>query len=87
MRSTLLEFLTCGRLGALEIGQSPEEVSATLGAPSDVSTSRHPLIWQFGSLELAFESERDSNVDRLTLIALYFRDGSRRLPGALELQG
>lgn len=79
MDVTVQEFLTTGRLGRLELGQSSTDVRAILGNPSDVSKFRPPLIWQYGSLELSFDSPIQSDVDRLILIGLYFRDKSRRL--------
>ncbi len=77
---SLLEFLQTGTLSPLAIGMSRQDVESSLGKPDDVSTSRKPLIWKYGPLQLTFDNARQY---ALAGIELYTSDLDEPLPAAL----
>lgn len=83
--STLRDLFVLGRLGPFRGGLAPENVRSLLGAPGDTSVTRNPMIWTYGSLQVAFL--RDMNRDVLGFIGLYFREGELDLPSSIEFEG
>jgi hypothetical protein len=64
------EFLLAGRLEPLAWGISPEEVQKLLGPPEDTSVGKKPLIWKFGSAELAFFRNKTTETTALESVCL-----------------
>src|SRR4051794_14668968 len=79
----LREFLTDGRLGALQLGLAPAEVGSILGEPDDRSVRRRPaMLLRYGALELTFLPDNDANGERLIGISIQLDDPSRQIPAA-----
>ena len=81
--STLIQFLTQGKLGPLEIGLTRKDVRLVLGDPEDWPVGedkRSASIWKYEDLELSFVN------DELLGIWIEFHD-RLQLPEALGIQG
>jgi hypothetical protein len=87
LMASIDEFLQTGRLGAIAIGMSKDDVRGRLGEPDDVSVKKNPEIWKYGALQLTFY--RGSHVEGPVLsgIGLYFHDPTASLPDPLGLTG
>lgn len=83
VRTSLKDFLMSGRLGAIALGMTQQEVRGLLGAPEATSLPdlEPAVIWKYGSLEVTFLPE-----EGLHLIALELNDAPR-LPSALTIEG
>lgn len=81
----LREFLVHASLGPIKSGITPEEVAALCGLPEDVSVSRKPRIWKYGSLQIAFDDGPPGG--RLYFLGIYFRDAPIVLPGPIVRVG
>jgi hypothetical protein len=84
---TLEQFLRTGKLGALEVGMTTEQVHNLLGAPEDVSVQKRPLIWKYGSLQVSFFKEDKIAKETLDFIGLYFHSSDAPLPSPLSWSG
>ena len=83
--ATMCEFLTSGRLGTVQLGLRPEQVTQILGEPDDRSARSRPvLLLRYGSVELAFKPVPDSADSRLASVAVHFADPDRDVPPALR---
>jgi hypothetical protein len=88
MMATLAGFLKDGHLDGLQVGMLCGEVESLLGQPDDTFDYDPPLVWKYGSMQLAFDvrvSPRSGNRPEwhLTSITLYFHDPDLRLPKAI----
>src|SRR5438309_3657075 len=74
----LSDFLAVGKFGPLELGQTIDDVVATLGQADARSAKQEPLLIRYGDLQLAFDQ------NKLSLIALYFRIPRSPVPAVLR---
>ena len=82
---TMREFLTSGRLGAVQLGLRPEQVTQLLGQPDDRSARSRPvLLLRYGSVELAFMPVPDTADSTLASVAVHFAHPDRDVPPALR---
>ena len=65
----LLEFFKTGQFGPTHLGMTRGEVKRLLGSP-DNDTS--PTIWEYGGIELHFDTSRSSNPEAHLLIRITF---------------
>ncbi len=81
------EFLKTGRIGPLATGMMKETVRALLGDPEDTSISKHPEIWKYGPIELAYYRASDGSEPFLTSILYRFEPPSATPPQTLKWSG
>ena len=84
--ASILEFIRTGKLGHISTNVSKEEIENILGKPDDVTVSRKPRIYKYGSLQLAFYWDKEKEIGLLDSIHLYF-DGEPLFPSELCLGG
>lgn len=79
------EFLTSGRLGEVQLGLRPEQVTDVLGPADEQSTRRRPLLLlRYGAVELAFLHIPDTDDSRLVCAAIHFDQPDREVPQRLR---
>jgi len=72
--ASILEFIKTGKLGSVSLGISKEEIENILGKPDDVSVSRKPRIYKYGSLQLAFCWDKEKGKGLLNSIYMNFEN-------------
>jgi hypothetical protein len=65
----LLEFFKTGQFGPTHIGMTRSEIKAFLGAPDNYPS---PDIWEYGGVELHFDSSASTNLDTHPLTQITF---------------
>ena len=80
------DFLRTGQIGRLAMGMSKDAVRDLLGEPRDTSVRKHPEIWKYGQVELAFFRTSDGSSPVLTSIMYHFDDPTPP-PIGLEMTG
>jgi hypothetical protein len=83
--ASMLEFLTSGRLGEVQLGAGLEKLTDILGEPDDRSVRRRPIsILRYGAVEFAFQPIGGSGDSTLASIAVYFDRPDRGIHGVLR---
>ncbi len=70
MDVSMIEFLRTGRLGNIAISDTLDKVIYDLGEPDDISISRKPIIYKYGSIQFSFS--KNTLGDELSTIHFYF---------------
>ena len=65
----LLEFFKNGQFGPVHLGMTCAEVQKLLGSPDNVTS---PDIWEYGGVELHFDSSKSTNKSPQTLTQITF---------------
>lgn len=71
MDASIIEFLRTGRLGNIAISDTLDKVIYDLGEPDDISISRKPIIYKYGSIQFSFSKNTLGN--ELSTIHFYFQ--------------
>lgn len=79
-----IDFLTSGRLGAVQLGVLPERVSTLLGPADDESLRQKPVyVMRYGAVDFTFAQVPDTTDFRLAGTAIRFAS-QRPLPEVLR---
>lgn len=70
---SIIEFLKTGQLGRIVLGISLEDFELIAGVPDDVSISKKPMIYKYGSFQFSF-SKTKGNQYLLSSVHLYIED-------------
>jgi|SRR5579884_711217 len=83
--TSMREFLQTGRLGEVQPGLGPQQVTERLGPPEDQSVKRRPVqLFRYGAVEFAFMVVPGTADSRMVAVAIYFQDPDRAIPPPLR---
>jgi hypothetical protein len=82
--SAFVDYFSRGVLGTVALADSRDTVLAALGQPEDVSVSKKPEIWKYGSLQLSFANTKRGMPAPVDFIGVYFSETPFRLPEKAE---
>ncbi|XID93391.1 hypothetical protein ACF3MZ_02315 [Paenibacillaceae bacterium WGS1546] len=71
--TSIFEFFRTGQLGHVGIRMSLADFESVVGKPQDVSVSKNPMIYKYGSFQFSFTKTPKGDY-QLSSIHLYFGD-------------